>query len=151
MGKPSTFVSTCTRSSAAAVAKQQFSLSVKILGWAAAAHGKGLTTLKKSRRCNTEEAHNDNATTMDVTDSPLMFPLTFGRQSSTVAHLTVEICSSLPVVKYLYKYIHRTGQSQDRSRKVKSLLFASHWPNLIVLFCIHQHQHQRRHSHHTKI
>ncbi|KAF9272066.1 hypothetical protein BGZ88_005250, partial [Linnemannia elongata] len=97
---------------------QQSSLNPKILGSAAAAHGKGLTTLKKRRRCNTEDAHNDNETIMNVTDPTLM-----------------------------------TGLSQDRSRKIEESSVCLHWPNLIVVYCIHQHQHQyqRRHSHRNKL
>jgi hypothetical protein len=54
--------------------RQQSSLSPKVLGSAAAAHGKGRTTLNNRRRGNTNDAHNDNATNVHVSDPSLMSP-----------------------------------------------------------------------------
>ncbi|KAK3845601.1 MAG: hypothetical protein J3R72DRAFT_436170, partial [Linnemannia gamsii] len=67
MGKPSTTpIYTRTRSSASA-AKQQSSLNPKVLGSAAAAHGKGRTTLTKRRRCNSDDEHS-STTVVNVSD-----------------------------------------------------------------------------------
>ncbi|KAG0367044.1 hypothetical protein BGX24_003418, partial [Mortierella sp. AD032] len=68
MGKPSTPIYTRTRSSASAV-KQQSSLNPKVLGSAAAAHGKGRTALNKRRRFVSDDVHNNNANVVIVPDS----------------------------------------------------------------------------------
>ncbi|KAF9898981.1 hypothetical protein EC991_009825 [Linnemannia zychae] len=78
MGKPSTpiFTRTRTRSSAAATTpKQQTSLSHKVLGSAAAAHGKGRTSLTKLKGRNTKDAQNGNTTTVNVSDPILNIPV----------------------------------------------------------------------------
>ncbi|KAK3841190.1 MAG: hypothetical protein J3R72DRAFT_475640 [Linnemannia gamsii] len=69
MHKPSTPISTRTRTrSSAAASKQQSSLNPKVLGSAAAAHGKGRTALTKRRRCNSNDEHSNNTTVVSVSD-----------------------------------------------------------------------------------
>ncbi|KAK3815524.1 MAG: hypothetical protein J3R72DRAFT_461564, partial [Linnemannia gamsii] len=67
--QPSTPISTRTRTrSSAAASKQQSSLNPKVLGSAAAAHGKGRTALTKRRRCNSNDEHSNNTTVVSVSD-----------------------------------------------------------------------------------
>ncbi|OAQ22332.1 hypothetical protein K457DRAFT_1825567 [Linnemannia elongata AG-77] len=89
-GKPFTSVSTCTRSTAAAVAKQQSSLSVKILGWAAAAHGPdrartGLEKLKSPLFAFTGQTSSSSSASASTSTSAATATATSSNSAATTA------------------------------------------------------------------